>query len=67
MKKKDLTLEIWDNGHCITAQLTDFKKEQALVIVSGKTEERVFERLGDYFLSKAGIIRNVSTDKSDVF
>lgn len=66
MKKQELTLEIWNNGHVINAQLTDYKKEQALTIVSGKTEEQIFEQIGDWFLSKAGITRNrAGSNKKD--
>ena len=67
MKKKELTLEIWDNGHCVNASLINYDSGQQLIGVSGKTEEDVFEKLGDYFLGKAGIVRHEPKEKCGVF
>lgn len=67
--KQELTLEIWDNGHIVNAQLTNFQIGEALAVVSGKTEKDVYEKLGDYFLAKAQIVRqkNPNPDNCGVF
>lgn len=56
---KNLSLEIWDNGHWVNCQLIDYSTGRAVLTVSKRSEKEIFEALGNYFLRKSG---KVSTE-----